>query len=113
MNDKSETVFRKILKYAKDTLLYVNGLDYDSFIADSKTLSAVAFALGQIGELAKNVSPETQAIYADIDWRGVRGLRNRLVHDYENIDLKMLWAVIRTDLPKLITQIETHLREVV
>ena len=109
MSDKNVIILKKVLKYAQDALSYVGDMDYDSFIADGKTLAAVAFVLGQIGELAKNVSEETQSASADIDWRGMRGLRNRIVHDYENIDMKMLWDVIRTDLPKLIAQIKTHL----
>ena len=109
MNDKSLIILGKILKYAKDALNYVDAMDYAAFVIDSKTLSATAFVLGQIGELSNNVSEETQATAPDINWCGMRGLRNRIVHDYENIDMKMLWDVIKTDLPKLIAQIEFHI----
>jgi len=112
MNDKGLIVLSKILKYAQDAIQYVNGMDYELFVADSKTLSATAFALGQIGELAKNASDNTQSTTSAINWRGMRGLRNRIVHDYENIDLKMLWDVIKTDLPDLVKQIEAHMNEV-
>ena len=111
MNDKSLVVLGKILKYSRDALSYVGDMDYDSFIADSKTMSAVAFALGQIGELAKNVSEEVQSATPGINWRGMRGLRNRIVHDYENIDFVMLWDVIKTYLPELIEQIQTYKTE--
>ena len=106
MNDKDKVIMQKMLKYARESLLYVEGMDYDAFIADSKTLSATAFVLGQIGELARVVSDEFQATASSIKWRGMRGLRNRIVHDYESVDLKMLWDVMHTDLPELLIQIE-------
>ena len=62
--------------------------------------------LGQIGELAKLVSDGTQAAAPQIHWKGIRGLRNRIVHDYENVDLAMLWSVITSDLPELLSKIE-------
>ena len=109
MSDKSLVVLSKIHKYAREAVLYADGLEYEAFIVDGKSMSAIAFVLGQIGELVKNVSEKTQSKAPGIDWRGIRGLRNRIVHDYENIDMKMLWDVIKTDLPELIAQIENHL----
>jgi len=94
------------MKYARDALSYVGDMDYDTFVADSKTLSAAAFVIGQIGEIANIVSDETQKATPEINWRGMRGLRNRIVHDYENVDLNMLWEVIEKDLPELIMQLE-------
>jgi uncharacterized protein with HEPN domain len=109
MNDKSVIVLGKILKYAEDALYYIGEMDYEAFVADSKTFSATAFVLGQIGELAKSVDDETQSVTSDINWRGMRGLRNRIVHDYENIDMKMLWDVIKIDLPQLIEKIKVYI----
>ena len=72
-------------------------------------MSATAFVLGQIGELAKEISSEVTTAYPEIPWKGMRGMRNRIVHDYENVDLAMLWDVIANDLPELLTQIGTLL----
>ena len=110
MNDKDRVVLQKIMKYASDAVSYVGDLDYDTFIADSKTLSATAFAIGQIGELARVISDEVQTAAPYINWRGMRGLRNRVVHDYDNVDYKMLWDVIKTNLPELQIQIENILK---
>jgi uncharacterized protein with HEPN domain len=66
---------------------------------------AVAFAFGQIGELAKMVSAGTIEAHPHIQWKGMRGLRNRIVHDYDNVDLKVLWETIRDDLPILLLQV--------
>ena len=73
---------------------------------DKKTMSACAFLVSQIGELAKEVSEETQNKYGYISWRSIKGMRNKSVHDYENIDLSVLWGTIIKSLPVLKGQIE-------
>jgi uncharacterized protein with HEPN domain len=94
--------------YIRDALSYVQGMDINAFSQDSKTINATAFVLGQIGELAKLVSEEMQNATPQIHWRGIRGLRNRIIHDYENLDMNMFWEVVRDDLPEL----ERKLQEV-
>jgi len=59
-----------------------------------------------IGEAASRVSQEGQKKYAKISWREVIGMRNRLVHGYDSVDLAVLWDTIELDLPPLISQLE-------
>jgi uncharacterized protein with HEPN domain len=59
-----------------------------------------------IGEAAARVSQEGQEKYAEIPWREVIGMRNRLVHGYDSVDLAVLWDTIELDLPPLIAQLE-------
>ncbi len=101
MNAKDKIVLQKIIGYVTEALSYTKGMNFDEFAADSKTVNATAFVLGQIGELAKLVSEETQKANPQVQCRGIRGLRNRIVHDYENLDMTMFWEVIRDDLPEL------------
>lgn len=111
MNDRDRGILLKIEKYILDAENYTAEMDYDSFSNDSKTISATAFVLGQVGELAKEISPDMTAAHPDIPWKGMRGMRNRIVHDYENVDLKILWETIRDDLPILLSQIRALLDE--
>jgi uncharacterized protein with HEPN domain len=106
MNERDRAVLQKMIKYAKDALRYVQGCDANSFMADDKTLSACAFVVGQIGELANEISEETQLSNSEIPWRSIRGMRNRIVHDYENVDLAVIWGTISESLPVLIRQLE-------
>jgi len=82
-------ILQKIAGYVREALSYTQGMSFDDFSQDSKTINATAFVLGQIGELAKQVSEELQTANPQIEWRGMRGLRNRIVHDYENLDMNM------------------------
>lgn len=101
MNDKDKTILLKIQKYVADVESFTGGMTFEAFLNDAKTICASAFALGQIGELAKLVSAQTQQDNPSIPWHKLKGLRNRIVHDYESIDMKMLWATISYSLPEL------------
>ncbi len=59
-----------------------------------------------VGEASAKVSSETQAKYPSIPWPQVIGMRNRLIHGYDSIDLDVLWDTIEVDLPPLIAEIE-------
>jgi uncharacterized protein with HEPN domain len=62
-----------------------------------------------VGEAAAHVSEENRRQWADIPWTGVVGLRNRLIHGYDRVDLDILWDIINADLPELIAQLESVL----
>ena len=111
MSGRDRIILQKIVKYINEALSYTQRIDFDAFSQDSKTMFATAFVLGQIGELAKEISSEIETAYPEIPWKGMRGMRNKIVHDNENVDLAMLWDVIASDLPELLTQIDSLLSE--
>lgn len=59
-----------------------------------------------IGEAAGRVSQAGQATYTEIPWREVIGMRNRLIHGYDSVDLGVLWDTVELDLPPQISQLE-------
>ena len=84
-----------------------------SSLGTEKPLSPQPFCLGQIGELANQVSNETQADNSDIPWKSMIGLRNRIVHNYDNVNHTILWATISDDLPELRKRIEQILKQLI
>jgi len=106
MNDRDKGIVEKIIKYIDDINDYIDGVEFDSFMLDSKTKAATAFALGQIGELAREIQTSTIEENSHVPWKSMRGMRNRIVHDYENVDLKILWKTVSTDLPLLKNQLQ-------
>jgi uncharacterized protein with HEPN domain len=80
---------------------YVVGLDHDSFIKDDKTIDSVVRNLEIIGEAANRLPENFRAQYPEIEWRKITGLRNRIVHDYFNIDVEIVWEILQKDLPNL------------
>ncbi len=64
-----------------------------------------------VGEAAKRVSTDRRAALPQIPWKEVVGMRNRLTHGYDAVDLNILWTVIEDDLPPLIGQLQTILAD--
>ena len=80
-------------------------MDEGSFLADEKTTDAVVRNLEIIGEAAKQLPTDFKKQHSTIPWEQIAGLRNRIVHDYAGIDLKLVWNILQTAIQKLAFQI--------
>lgn len=85
---------------------YTNGLNYNSWKEDRKTIDAVIRNLEIIGEAATHIPSEILEKYADIPWAQMKGIRNVLVHEYFGVDVEVLWRTIKEDLPSLKNNIQ-------
>lgn len=106
MRIKDRIVIQKIIMYINDVFKYIEGINAKEFLNDKKTITACAFSVTQIGELVKEISDETIEKYNKIPWNSIKGMRNRIVHDYENVDLSVLWGTIHESLPQLKDELE-------
>ena len=102
---KHEIVVQKLIVYAGKIIGYCEGVDYEQFSADSKLVEACVFNLSQMGELANKVDAAFADAHPEIPWRYIYGLRNRIVHDYEGVNLLLIWEIIHDDLPELREQL--------
>jgi uncharacterized protein with HEPN domain len=84
---------------------YSAGHKEESFYADSKAQDAVLRRLEILGEAVKSIPEGFKNAHPAIPWKKIAGLRDVLVHAYFGINLKMVWIVIKTDLPVLKTEI--------
>lgn len=89
---------------------YTEGLTYKKFLLDRKTQDAVVRNFEIIGEAAKNISRGLREKYPEIQWKRISGLRDKLIHFYFGIDYKIVWNIVRKELPKLSKQIENILK---
>ena len=101
MKDKDKIMLQKMDNYIQEILQYTKEMSFDDFHNDQKTINASAFLIGQIGELVIRISDETKKDNFHIPWKDVKGMRNCIIHDYENVDLTVLWYTIEKDLPIL------------
>lgn len=76
-------------------------LEQDEVLTDS-----MVFRLIQISEISKNLSDEFKDEHSDISWNDITALRNRLVHDYGNVDMSIVFDTLTKDIPELKKQIE-------
>ena len=77
-----------VLKAAQLAQTFVAGMDRNSFLADDKTQSAVMHQLLVIGEAAKRVSDATRTAYPAVPWATMAGMRDKLIHEYDDVDIE-------------------------
>lgn len=80
---------------------FTSGLNATSFAANDQVTYAVKYALMIISEATAKLGETASEIRPDIPWREIRGLGNRLRHDYDTVDLARVWLLIERDLPPL------------
>ena len=73
----------------------------DDLVHDEYYAHAVKSAIEVIGEASKNLSPAIRERYPDIDWRHMAKMRDRVIHHYFDINWKLVWDVISTEIPVL------------
>jgi uncharacterized protein with HEPN domain len=102
---KPELLIGDILDSSRKILEYTQGLNFDNFAADSKTVDAVVRNFEIIGEAANRLPEEFKDKFSEIDWFRIRGFRNRIVHDYFGIDYKIVWQIKEAFLPEMIEKL--------
>ena len=80
---------------------YVEGLTFDQFKTDQKTVDAVVRNLEIIGEAVRHLSAEHDSLSGDIRWMDAAGMRNILIHEYFGVDISIVWQTVVDDLPAL------------
>lgn len=81
---------------------FVAGLSRDQFLCDAKTLKAVAANLIIIGEASRHLPETLIQAHPNIPWPLMRGMRNRIVHGYFQIDAAIVWDTCQMDLAPLV-----------
>jgi uncharacterized protein with HEPN domain len=89
----------KILKYTK-------GLSFEDFLTDDKTIDAVVRNFEIIGEASLRIDEDFRFEHPQIEWKKLRGFRNRIVHDYFGIDYEIVWSILTQDLEELVFQLD-------
>ena len=77
----------------------------DSFIENEVLKRAFARSLEIIGEAVKNVPEEIRFEYAEVDWKAITGMRDKLIHHYFGVDYELVWDVIENEIEELHFQI--------
>lgn len=89
---------------------YVAGVTFDEFWHNSEKRDAVALRISVLGESATKIDRATEAALPAIPFKSIRGMRNRIAHDYGAVDFKIVWAVTQQEIEPLITALETYFR---
>lgn len=94
-----------ILEAIEEIQRYTTNTDLKTFLENSMMRFACVKQIEIIGEAANNITPDTRAMFSDVEWQQIIGMRHILVHEYFGVDFDLIWQVIIDDLPILKTKI--------
>jgi uncharacterized protein with HEPN domain len=98
----------EFLDYVEDILeamdqaeICIEGMSYEQFEVDIRTHFAVTRALEIVGEATKRLPQHIRQQYHSIPWKGMAGMRDRIIHGYDKVDLRIVWDVVKQDIPHI------------
>ena len=108
MKNEDVVIVKKMLKYCNDinSLLVRFDTDFERYKTDISFQYACNMCIIQIGEPANRLSDEMKESSKNIPWRAIIGMRNLHAHDYENVDLEIVWNTLLEDIPVLKKDLE-------
>jgi uncharacterized protein with HEPN domain len=95
-----------ILRAARLAVQFCDEMDEAAFFEDLKTQAAILHELTVLGEAVKRLSTTLRERHPDVPWKAMAGMRDRLLHGYDDVDLALVWKTVSDDLPGLITRLE-------
>lgn len=107
MSDETHLDYiRDILNSIEEVEDFTEGLTYDEFVEDRKTINAVIRSLEIIGEATKNIPDSIRNDYPEIPWKSMAGMRDNLIHEYSGVDLGIVWKTIQNNIAEVKPKIE-------
>lgn len=102
----NKTTVAKMISLIEKILSYIKGMDYETFTKNEMVVEACAFNFSQLGEISHKLEDDFQNDNPTIPWKAIYGMRNKIIHDYDGINLKVVWETITEDLPALGEQLK-------
>ena len=90
---------------------YIDGMQFEEFVKDDKTVSACIREIEVVGEATKQIPKEITDRFDDLPWSLMAKMRDKLIHWYFEIDEEIVWNVATMKLPQIKIQIDEMIKE--
>ena len=98
---------RKIITDLAFVLDHTKGLTLEELEENEILLDSVMFRLIQVSENSDKLSDDFKMRHETLPWRAMKGMRNKIVHEYGNVDLSVVYATVTNDIPQLLTELKS------
>jgi uncharacterized protein with HEPN domain len=106
---KDNAYLEDILVAAKAIRRFTSGISLEAFKSNEEKYEAVNRKFEILGEASRRLSPEARKAFPEIPWKLITAMRNILIHDYDDVDLDVVWDTIQRDIVPLISRLEEYL----
>lgn len=113
MSDRDREVIQKMMRYCNDINLLMKryNSDFETYKTDISFQYSCNMCIIQIGELVSRLSENFLESHSQIPWSAIKGMRNLHAHDYERVDLGIVWNTLTEDIPDLLKKLDIILNE--
>jgi len=106
MNAHDRIRIQHMLEAAAEAAAFIKGRTSQDLTVDRMLLLALVKEIEIIGEAATQVSDDLRETSPDIPWASIKGMRNRLIHAYSDVNVGLVWSTVVSDLPQLVSSME-------
>lgn len=103
---KDDQIYLNHILEAIEDIEHYTASGYEAFVRERMQQDAVIRKLEVIGEAVKQLSAATKAVRAEIQWREIAAMRDKMIHEYFGVNLEIVWAVVEHKLPELKQAVE-------
>lgn len=106
---KDEIYIEEIKEFCGKVIEFTRDLSFEQFCKDERTQLAVIKLIENVGEASKRLSEESRTQFPSVDWKKATGMRDKLVHDYMDVDLAIVFDVATKEIPLLLQNLAREL----
>ncbi|PSN19104.1 hypothetical protein C7271_09080 [filamentous cyanobacterium CCP5] len=102
---RDEAALLDAARFAQNIQDLMQGIDRHHFNSDLRTQSAILYQLTVLGEAVKRLSMEFRQRHLEIEWKAIAGLRDKVTHQYDQVDLDIVWETVQRDIPDFLEKL--------
>lgn len=101
-----------MVQAVEDIMQAVSQVSFAELAINREKQAAILYFFITLGEATKRLSPEFRSAHPEIDWQSMAGMRDILAHQYDRVNIQVVWDLVQTDLPPLLESLRLLLEKI-